>query len=116
MNALHLLGTLTGEIEAGTSHIVGSHILKHAGQPLIGVELRDAGTEVCDHSRTGAELEDSICIRISERLEQYRIHDTENCGVSPNAQRQRRNSGDGETGILQQRSECVPDLIDQIVH
>src|ERR1700728_295054 len=116
MNAMDLLGNSAGEIEAGTSEVVCSYILKDTRLRSPGVEvLRRSG--VARTVRRGVqEAYDAGGIGVGEWLEQDRIDHGKDSGVGSDAQRQGHNSGHREGGARDQHAQGVFKVVAKIAH
>ena len=62
------------------------------------------------------ELHHAIRVRVGERLEQYRIDNSENRGVDADAQRQGSDGGEGESRICAEHAHCVFEVVPEIAH
>jgi hypothetical protein len=78
----------------------------HGGKDCLVVapdhELGDGIGEAFAIGKLAAELHELFRVRIRQRLQEDFIDDAENTGVGADSKSKRRDSDDGETGILSQ--------------
>jgi hypothetical protein len=111
-----LLGNDAGEVEARTTEIVGSDILKDAGLgfPDVVVNRRAAGAVAL--GRGVHELHDTVRLGIGERLKEDGVDDGEDSGVGSDAEGDGGDGGQGEGRACDEHAEGVAEVLPEINH
>ena len=68
---------------------------------------------VCFNFPHGHEL---LRIGVGKRAQEHRIHNREDCSGCANAERQRQNSDDGESRILQECANSEAEVLPEVIH
>lgn len=113
---MHLFRHCSSKVESWPAKVIRSHILNDAGLLLPVVKFCDRGVGIAALRIGVHELHDPVRVRVRERLEQHRVHDREDRGVRPDAQRQRRNGGEREAWILHEHVQRVFEIVEEIAH
>jgi hypothetical protein len=109
---LHGLG-YAGERD-GTAGLRG-HVLEDRVL-LLPVQIVQRGNAVPPPSgRLLEHAQDAVRLPVRQRLQQDAIHEAENGGVAPNAQRQRHHRNGGKPRGILQRPETEPEILQKLV-
>jgi hypothetical protein len=99
MNAVDLLGAFAGEVEAGACKVVGGNLLEGTGLPLIEVKFGN-GRNVIEERVGGKKLNDSVGVRIGERLEQHGVDHRKDGGIGADTEAKREHRDEGKSRRL----------------
>jgi hypothetical protein len=116
VKAVYLLRTVAREVEAGAAEVVSGYILEDIGLLFPKMKLGDGGAGTLAVRRGKQELNNAIRVRVGERLEQNRVHNRENRGVDPDAQRKRSNGGKSESRIRTEHAHRMLEVVPEIAH
>jgi hypothetical protein len=74
MNTVDQLRPVAGDVEAGTGKVICGHVFEDGGLLLVILELWNRGDRTVAIGATQLNLDDPICVRIGQRLEQHGIY------------------------------------------
>ena len=116
VDAVDLLGNGAGEVEAGTTEIVGSDILKDAGLgfPVVEVHRRAHGAVAL--GKGVHELHHALGLGIGEGLKKDGVDHGEDRGVGPDAEGNGGDGGEGEGRARDEHAEGVAEVLPEITH
>ena len=115
VHPVHLFGNRSGQVEPFAAEVVGGHVPKDILLLLPYVEFGSRRTRPLPLRRGQKELHDSVRIGITQRLQQNRVDDREDCRVCPDAQGERGHYGKCESGVLREHAQRMFEVRKEII-
>src|SRR5258708_854850 len=114
MNPMQLLGNSSGQVEPFAAEVIRCHVPEDAGLLLPHVELGCGSAWTLPLRRRIQELNDPVGFGVSERLEENRVDDGEDCGIGPDTESQGGDHRKGEARILCKHAQGMPNVRQQV--
>jgi hypothetical protein len=116
VDAVDLLGNCAGEVEAGTTEIVGRDILKDTGLGSPGVEVDRRAHRAVALGKGVHKLNHAVGLGIGEGLKKDGVYDGEDRGVGPDPEGDGGDGSEGEGRARDEHAEGVAEVLPEITH